>query len=150
MFSSSQKITVPIALALALLAGPALAGCSVQNLANSATGGKVELPGKSVPKDFPSEVPLVQGDVLLGGGVGDGKGGKAWNVTIKVPGASSFDSIAKQLEGAGFAPQGSLAGTGSEGGTGVFEGTTYGVILVVSEANKQWTANYTVTTKDKK
>jgi hypothetical protein len=72
-----SRITVPLAIVLALLAGSALTACSVQNIVHNVTGGSVDIPGKSVPKDFPSEVPLAKGEVLLGAAVGS-KDGKVW------------------------------------------------------------------------
>ncbi len=149
MISTRTSVTVPIALALALLAGPSLAGCSVQGLINSATGGKVTLPGKSVPSDFPSAVPLAKGTVVLGAALGDGKGGKLWNVTIQVDNAT-LDSITSDLKGAGFTDKGALSTTTDNGGTATFDNGTYSVIVVVAQANGKVTANYTVGTDNKK
>lgn len=149
MLSTRTRITVPLAIALAVLAGPALAGCSIQGIVNSATGGKVSLPGKSIPKDFPHDVPLAHGTVLLGAAIGDGKGGKVWNVTIQLDGGATLDSIAGQLTSAGFEGQNDLTTTTDGGGTATFDNGTYSVILVVAKAEGKVTANYTVGTDDK-
>ena len=149
MFTTRTKIAVPIAIALALLAGPALAGCSVQGIINSATGGKVSLPGKSVPSDFPKAIPLAKGTVVLGAALGDGKGGKVWNVTIQVDNAT-LDSITSDLKGAGFTDKGDLTTTTDSGGTATFDNGTYSVIVVVAKADGKVTANYTVGTDNNK
>jgi hypothetical protein len=140
-----SRITVPLAIVLALLAGSALTACSVQNIVHNVTGGNVDIPGKSVPKDFPSEVPLAKGEVLLGAAVGS-KDGKVWNVTIKVAGASSLDEISQQLLAAGFTADRTLGGSTADGGTAALKNGTYGVLVVVSKDGKDgWIANYTVT-----
>ncbi len=150
MLSNRARFTVPIAIVLVLLAGPALTGCSIQGIVNSATGGKVDLPGKGIPGDFPKTVPLAHGEVLLGGAIGDGKSGKVWNVTIKDAAATAFDTIVKQLQDAGFTAEGSVGTSSASGGTGAFSNADYGVLLVVAKADDKWSANYTVTTKAKK
>jgi hypothetical protein len=138
------RFTVPLAIGLAVLAGPLLTGCSVQNIVHNVTGGTVDIPSTSVPKDFPSEVPLAKGEVVLGAAIG-GKDGKIWNVTIKVAGASSLVDIAKQLQSAGFTADGTFGGN-TDGGTGAFKNSSYGVLVVVSKDGKNgWIANYTVT-----
>ncbi|TXN31199.1 hypothetical protein [Lacisediminihabitans profunda] len=151
MKSSVRRLTVPLAIGLAVLAGPAmLTGCSIQNLVHNATGGKVDLGGKEIPKDFPSEVPIAKGEVLYGLSVGD-SGGKVWNLTIRVDGASSFDDIAKQLTDAGFKSDAAVQASTADGGTGVFASDKLGVIAAVTKDGKNgWVANYTVSTvKDK-
>ncbi|HAM27726.1 MAG TPA: hypothetical protein DCP11_13810 [Microbacteriaceae bacterium] len=150
MKSSVTRLTVPLAIGLAVLAGPALAGCSIQNLVHNATGGKVDLGGKAIPKDFPSEIPLAKGEVLYGLSVGDSNG-KIWNLTIKVHGASSFDDIATQLTDAGFKSDAAVQGSSADGGTGVFASDKFGVIVAVTKDGKNgWVANYTVTTAKRK
>jgi hypothetical protein len=151
MFTNRSRVTVPIAIALAVIAGPALAGCSVQGIINSATGGKVSLPGKSVPSDFPKDVPLAKGTVVLGAALGDGKGGKVWNVTIQLDSGETLASLTSDLTGAGFKDQGALTTTSTaDGGTASFDNGTYSVLLVVAKADNKVTANYTVGTDDKK
>lgn len=148
MISAAKKTTVPIALALALLAGPALAGCSVQGIVNSATGGNVTLPGTSVPADFPKDIPLAQGTVVVGAAVGDGKGGKIWNVTMELD-TATIESITAEITAAGFTDNGAISTTAG-GGTSTFDNGTYNVVVVVAKADGKSTANYTVTTTEKK
>jgi hypothetical protein len=134
-----------LAVSLALVA-PALTGCGViQDAVEQATGGDVDFGGNSVPEDFPSEVPLIDGEVLSGASAGNADG-KIWNVTIKVEDASAFDEIKTQLEDAGFEAS-ELGGTTGEGSTGTFTKDPYGVLVVVGggDSTEGWVANYTVT-----
>jgi hypothetical protein len=96
-------------------------------------------------------VPLAKGTVVFGAAIGDGKGGKVWNVTIQVDGGETFTSISSALTGAGFKSQGDLTtGDSSDGnGTATFDNGTYSIILVVAKADNKTTANYTVGTDDK-
>jgi len=147
--STRSRIPVTLAVAGLLLVGtPSMTGCSiVNNLVGSATGGN--LPdglggGQSVPSDFPSEVPLVDGEVVFGVSLPGDNGEKAWNVTINVSGADAFESITTQLTDAGFEYQGLTEG--ESGSSGKFTKDPLTVLVVVAAGNgSQWTANYTVT-----
>ena len=141
----------PLALVLAgivLVGVPLLSGCSIINnfLPGGNNGGGLPggvIPGTSVPADFPSEVPLIEGDVLLGLSVPGDNGEKAWNVTIKVSGADAFDTIKTQLTDAGFEYR--EVSVTDQASTGGFTKDPYTVLLVVAESDGSWSANYTVT-----
>lgn len=143
MSHSIKRITVPIAIVIALLAGPALAGCSVQNLVHDVTGGTVDVPGKAVPKDFPSEVPLASGEVLSGAGVGDAKS-KIWNVTIRANGVTAIDEELSILAAAGFDCK-TLTATTSDGGALACSKGKLKVAVVEIKDDKGYVLNYTVT-----
>ncbi len=146
-----MPVRIPVSLAVAgvLLVGmPLMSGCSViNNVVDSATSGN--LPeglgaGQSVPADFPSEVPLIDGDVVFGLALPGDNGEKAWNVTIKVSGADAFEAITTQLTDAGFEYR--SISEGDSGSTGAFTKDPLSVIVVVAAGiGSQWTANYTVT-----
>lgn len=145
---NSQRFTVPLAIVLALAITPALAGCfgnPIEQIVEGATGGDVSLPGQGVPDDFPQDVPLVDGEVAFGLGVGNADG-KAWNVTIKVSGLDVVDGIKSQLEGAGFtANEAGIGGVTAEGATLLYENEKYTVLVVVTkESSSGFVANYTV------
>ena len=146
---NSKRLTVPLALVLALAITPSLAGCfgnPIEQIVEGATGGDVSLPGKSVPDDFPkADVPLIDGEVVFGLGVGNDDG-KAWNVTIKVSGLDAADLSKSQLEGAGFsANEAGIGGTTDEGATLIYDNGTYNVLVVVTkDADNGFVANYTV------
>lgn len=143
----SQRYTVPIALALALVITPALSGCfanPIEQIVEGATGGDVSLPGQSIPADFPAEVPLYDGEVTFGLGLGN-TDGKAWNVTIRVPDIAAADDIKTQLEGAGFTQnEAGVGGTTADGATLIYANATYTVLVVVTSDANGFVANYTV------
>ena len=143
--------TLPIAIALALVLTPALTGCGspIEQLVEGATGGDVDLGGASVPEGFPSDaVPLTEGEVVFGMGLGDGTG-RVWNVTIKVAGLETIDSIKAELEGAGLTPnEAGLGGVSDQGAAAFYESDAYGVLVVITnDGNNGFVANYTVTQK---
>ncbi|MET4704938.1 MULTISPECIES: hypothetical protein [Microbacteriaceae] len=148
MSHSVKRLTVPIAIVIALLAGPALAGCSVQNLVHDVTGGKVDVPGKSVPKDFPSEVPLASGEVLSGAGVGDAKS-KIWNVSVRAADSTAINDVLASLTSAGFECK-TLTETTADGGALVGDKDTLNVAVVEIKDDKGFVLNYTVTKGDGK
>ncbi|MFT4283299.1 MAG: hypothetical protein QM598_00520 [Protaetiibacter sp.] len=114
--------TAAIVAALALSIG-ALAGCSlipnpVRDIAEQAEKAN---PLGSLPADWPAEVPVVDGDVVVGVKSTE----TAWGATIKVADASGLDEAASLLEGAGFSE--AIADTYS------YEGEAYFVQLAGSE-----------------
>jgi hypothetical protein len=141
----------PLALVLAgavLVATPLLSGCSIiDNFLPGGSGGGLPggvIPGQGIPSDFPKDdVPLIDGDVLLGLAVPGDNGEKAWNVTIQVDGIEAFDIIKTQLTDAGFEYQ--EVSVAADASTGGFTKEPYTVLLVVAQADDKWTANYTVT-----
>ncbi len=143
-----KRASVPVAILLAILAGPALAGCSVQNLVHDVTGGKVDVPGKSIPKDFPSEVPLASGEVLSGAGVGDSKS-KIWNVSVRAKDGAAIDDVLATLTSAGFDCK-TLTETSADGGALVGDKGNLNVAVVEIKDNKGFVLNYTVTKGDGK
>jgi hypothetical protein len=148
MRTITKKIAAPLAIVVALSLAPALSGCSVNDIIKGASGGNVELPGASVPADFPSEVPLLNTDVVTGIGLGKGAK-KVWSVIIRVDGASAVDDITSQLEDAGFTKETSYGGSTEDGATFGFSDDKYTVILVTAKDKKDgWVASYTVAPKD--
>ena len=148
MSHSVKRITIPVALAIALFAGQALAGCSVQNLVHDVTGGHVDVPGKSVPKDFPATVPLASGEVLSGAGVGDAKS-KIWNVSVRVHENTAIDGVLTALTSVGFECR-TLTPTTGDGGALVGTKTDLSVAVVEIKDDKGFVLNYTVTRGDGK
>lgn len=143
-----KKFAASTAIALSLILTSVLAGCSaIEGIIENATGSQIDLGGQSVPADFPSQVPLANGDVLFGLSAGK-DGEKVWNVTIKVS-AGAFDLISDQLTSAGFAlAEGSKEA--NKGAGGLFTSETHGVLVVVSDDGSNGTvANYTVSTVTK-
>ncbi len=134
-----------VALGAVLLVGlPTLTGCSVvEGIIEQQTGGDVDLGGNTVPADFPSEVPLADDDVVNGSKITGGDGEAVWNVLMNVSDPAAPDSIAAQLEGAGF----TSAGTGEvsdSGGTLTYTKDDLVVNVLLGKTDSGWTANYTV------
>ncbi len=141
--TNTRPRTVFISLAIVLAMAPLLAGCSVRDIVDNATGGQVQLPGSSLPEDFPSAIPLYDGEVLSGAGVGNADA-KVWNVGIRVPDAGAVADISSQLTDAGFASQ--LEGVANDdGGTIIASTADFGVAVVVVRDDGGFVANYTVT-----
>jgi hypothetical protein len=152
MTTLRTRFTAPIAIALALLITPALAGCfgnPIESIIEGATGGDVDLGGTSLPDGYPaSEVPVIDGPILFGGSIGNNEG-RVFNVTIKVAGADAIDQIKAQLEGVGFMNQGEFSGSTAEGGTYIGTTDKWGVLVVVATDNENgFVANYTVTSAE--
>jgi len=151
MSTMRRRIAVPLALVLAVSSVPMLTGCfgnPVQGAINAATGGKVNLGGGgSLPKDFPSSIPVYKGKIISAIGLGSGKK-EVWNVTVEIPGSDSGNSIKSDLTSAGFKVQES--GTSGAGSTLIATSDTYGVLVVTEKDSSKnyWVANYTVTPAD--
>jgi hypothetical protein len=152
MGSLGAKITLPIAIALAVVLTPALAGCAggipgpVQGIIKEATGGNVDLGGEGLPQEFPAaEVPLYEGDIVFGAGLGSGSE-KVFNVTVSVQDAGAVDQISSQLAAAGFEATAEASLSSDQGGTLIYTSEAWGVLVVVAaDGDGAWTANYTVT-----
>ncbi|HWL59354.1 MAG TPA: hypothetical protein VNQ48_00525 [Microbacteriaceae bacterium] len=105
--------TAAILLGLGLVVTPALSGCipsvddlvgglvqeGIQSGLKEATGLDYEV--GSLPKDFPADVPLPEGEILGGVGVDTQEGAKGWAVQLATD--RSLEQIQAQLEAAGFA-----------------------------------------------
>jgi len=141
---ASRLPAVALALALLVSAPLTLTGCSmVEGVIESQTGGDIDLGGTTVPDDFPAEVPLADGDVVNGSAISSDGGERVWNVLITVSDPSAPDSIAAQLEGAGFTSPG-VGGVTEEGGTLTYTKGDLVVNVLLAKAGDGWTANYTV------
>jgi hypothetical protein len=148
MSTMRRRIAIPLALVLAVSSVPLLTGCfgnPIQGAISAATGGKVNLGGGgSLPKDFPSSVPVYKGKIVTALGLGSGKK-EIWNVTVQIPGSDASGSIKSALTSAGYKVEES--GTSSVGDSLVADNKTYGVLVVTTKDSSKgyWTANYTVT-----
>jgi hypothetical protein len=143
-----MKTTARIAIALAatLLIAPALSACSgLEGIIEQATGGEVNVSMGSLPDGWPAEVPVIDGEILVGGTANSDDGTPGWNVTIKVENEAVFDDISAQLVGAGFESidAGELDG-GENITSGAFKNANYGVLVAVTGAEGNFVANYTV------
>ena len=134
------------AIAVSLLIAPALAGCSVNPIESAiegVTGGNIDLSGTTIPDDFPSEVPLLGGEVVNAMAAGTAPE-KIWTVTMKVTDASVLEGVKADMEAAGFTSELGEAAVGDITG-GMYTSETYSVLIVVAEEKDSgWMATYTV------
>lgn len=139
-----RLLTLGLAAALLATAPLTLTGCSmVEGIIEQQTGGNVDLGGASVPDDFPAEVPLADGEIVNGSAISNGDG-TVWNVLINVADPAAPDSIAAQLEGAGFVAPDGIGGITDEGGTLTYAKDDLVVNVLLAKTGDGWTANYTV------
>ena len=135
------------AVAIAGITASLLTGCfgnpgdlvdkGVEDAIESATGGDVSLGGE-LPADFPTTIPLIDGDVTFAGGAGDADG-KGWVVVLTSSAADPVADAAAALEGAGFTEDTTMAG--GEAGARIYTNAEYFVLL----AGEGETLTYTVT-----
>jgi hypothetical protein len=153
-----RPLVVGLAAVAVIASSLSLSGCSL--ITHAATGGSsgggISVPGLSagtghLPKDWPSDVPVVKGDVVSGAALGSGKD-EVWNGTIKVAdGQQAADDIKSQLTGAGFTAQDDGTYTTDTGSLATYTTDKWNVAIVITQddSDKTWVANYTVMSADK-
>lgn len=143
----NTRTRASIAILIALMSAPALAGCSVaEGVIEQATGGDVNVSTGSLPEGWPTEVPVADGDIQFGGIV-DNSGTKVFNATISIAGDNPTAAIATQLEGAGFTAPVAVAPT-ADGGALAYENDAWSVNVLVGRGDgSTFVANYTVTSR---
>ena len=141
----TRRILASLAL-IALVAAPLLTACgdTINGSIENSNGAEVDIGGTDLPDDFPSAVPLIDGEILRASAIG-GNDGKVWNESVRADDASVIDEIEAGLEDAGFDVQAQVAG--DTAGTLVADDSDYSVIVAVVEDDDGVVANYTVTTK---
>jgi hypothetical protein len=134
MTISRARIAIPF-LALALLAGPALTGCSSQALAEGVAEGVAAENGQEIdlntdggmPDGFPENIPVIEGDVISGVAVGDG-GTQTWTVQIAITDPeAAYNEIKTGLEKAGFSSD--FTGMNEGQGYGTFDDGAHSVVI---------------------
>jgi hypothetical protein len=151
MTTLRTRIAVPLAIAASLVVLPALTGCTgiINGIVNQASGGQVDLGGQSVPATFPSEIPLISGEIIYGLAITPDDGADGWSVIVKVDGVGAIDTITAQMEAAGFVKNETIGGTTDEGATAAFESANYNVLVAIAnDSTSGSVATYTVAEKD--
>jgi hypothetical protein len=155
MHAKRKILTLALVGALTLGATPLLAACSpqqlvqdaVQNVVEDATGVDVDLniDGKTLPDDFPAEVPLISGEITLSGALGTG-GDKVWTVAISASDlAAGYDEAKSKLLGAGYAADFDLAQDGTYSGS--FSNGSYYVLVTGANDGTNNLVSYVVSTQ---
>lgn len=164
--------TAPAIVGLALAASLALTGCSGGFFGNGASGGSggtsgegqsgtsgddpivepdeptaeeptvPEIDPESIPADFPSDIPLIDGDVTFGLSMGSG-----WTIVFSVADAeAAFTQASSKLQAAGFTSQGEARSP--DGSAGAYDSPKYVVQMTSSTSDDAGpTVVYVVTTK---
>jgi hypothetical protein len=148
MSTIRKRLTVALLVSTALLVAPAMSGCSaLEGIIEQVTGGDVNVSVGSLPDGWPTEVPVIDGDILGGATTKADDGTPIWNVTIKGD-SNSADDVATQLEDAGFEAVDLPGEVGSGDLAQAFKNDTYGVLVAVTGADDNWVVNYTVAEGD--
>jgi hypothetical protein len=146
--STKSPFRMGLALVAILAVGPALAGCSddqVQDAVNGAvqgaTDGDVSL-GGALPDGWPAEIPVIDGDLKFGAG-NTTNGDQGWVVTVASAATDPLADAKQKLVDAGFEPDtGNSANVGDVGVvaltnatyTVTIAGTPDGVLYTVAPA----------------
>ncbi|MEC5150490.1 hypothetical protein [Cryobacterium sp. GrIS_2_6] len=120
-------------IALALLGGTLLTGCTAeaaQNAVNGAvqgaTNGDVSL-GGALPAGWPTEVPIVDGEILFASAQkGDKRG---WTVTVKATAADPVAEATRTLTAAGFVAGSDVSATVGSAGLVSMKNDHYAVLV---------------------
>ena len=97
----------------------------------------------SVPKDFPSAIPLYQGHIVSSAIEGP-KRGRIWQVVIQLPSPQAMGSIKKQFADAGLKP--AVVGQPNHAGEAILgKAPSDTVEVVLSKHGDTWEAAYIVT-----
>ena len=126
-----------VALSLVVAAGlTLLAGCSVgdtvresvsgavNGAVQDATGGDVSLGGQ-LPAEWPTDIPVIDGEILFATGSGGASGVGGWVVTVNATSTTPLDDARAELLAAGFTEV--VAGVDVEVVT--MANATYGVVV---------------------
>ena len=146
-------ITVSRRLAVALAATATAAllftGCSanplegivdqgIEDAVEGATGGDVNL-GSELPADFPTSVPLLDGEISFSGGAGQAEG---WIVVITSSAADPVAEASAELEAAGFTRDTNVSGDSAN--AAVYSDDEYLVIVAADGENLSYTVTAAV------
>jgi len=155
MTTLSRRARVSV-LTIALLALPALTGCSVaenmvggvvseaqgqlDDAVSDALGGAGITTDGELPSGFPTEEIPLAGEVLGGGSAPEGAG---WVVRTELAAGDDFATAQAALEDAGY--ESSAVNSDTDSGFGTFTLTPYTVVLTVATDADVMTATYVVT-----
>ncbi len=156
MRTSARKFTtITTALALAFGATFTLSGCfgnpleevlkgGAGEIIKGATGADADFGGKSIPKNFPVQIPVAEGEIEMGGSV-TVDGSTVWTLRIQAYDSNAFETVRSQLISSGFEESFRTEGDSAMGG---YEGHGYGLILNVDTQDGKTGITYVVTELD--
>ncbi|MDY7543159.1 MULTISPECIES: hypothetical protein [unclassified Cryobacterium] len=133
MTTSLLHVRVLATIALTLLGGTLLTGCTAdaaQNAVNGAvqgaTNGDVSL-GGALPSGWPAEVPIVEGKILFAAVQKGDKPG--WTVTVKATSTDPIAEATRSLTAAGFVAGGDVSATVGSAGLVSMKNDRYSVVV---------------------
>lgn len=154
MPTTTSKITsATAALALALVAALTLSGCfgnplddlvkdGIGGVVKEATGADLDLGGKSVPADFPGQIPLARGEIGLAAAA-TVEGRRVWTISMTVSETAAFGDLHSGFLAAGFEEN-----VRSET-MGIYEGHGVNVVVKLTDVKGKLDVAYVVTEKDR-
>ena len=145
---TAQRKTLALAIAAAIVITPLLSGCGgIQGIIDQATGGAIQPSVGELPNDWPSEVPVVDGEIIGGNKATDpeDESSTLWTAIIgrndDVEGTKA--AVAESLSGAGFE---TVDTEGAPIDALPYKNDTYTVLVFVATGeNDTVTATYNVT-----
>jgi hypothetical protein len=157
MKSKKKLVSASLAIVMAMSLTPLLAACvnpiqslveqGAQQAAEDVLGGDVDLnldgDGASMPSDWPSDVPVIDGTIESSVRLGSGEE-QTWSVTITVGNADeAWANIRSDFEGAGFTTD--FESVSSDGSMGSFSNGQYSAIVSTSDdGSGNFSATYVV------
>ena len=149
MRTTAHRTTLAgIAIAAALVMTPMLSGCGgLEGIIEQATDGAIQPSVGELPNEWPTEVPVVEGEIIGGNKASDPENPDStlWTAIIgrNDDVAATKTAVGDSLASAGFTP---VDTAGAEIDALPFQNGTYTVIVFVAEGdNETVTATYNVT-----
>jgi hypothetical protein len=148
MHTAPRKTIAALAIVAALVMTPLLSGCGgIEGIIEQATGGAVQPSVGELPNEWPTEVPIVEGEIVAGNKATDPENEESTLWTVIVGRNDDVEStkaaVTSSLEGAGF------EGVDTEGAPVdalPFQNANYIVLVFVAVGeNDTVTATYNVT-----
>lgn len=148
MNTAPRKTIAALAIAAALVMTPLLSGCGgIEGIIEQATGGAIQPSVGELPKEWPSVVPVIDGEIIGGNKASDPENADStlWTAIIGSTDdeATTRGAVAASLEGGGF------QGVDTEGAPVealAYKNDTYTVIVFVTTTeDDKVTATYNVT-----
>lgn len=109
-----------------------------------ATGTDIDLGGKSIPKNFPTQIPVAEGEVEFGGSI-TSEGSTIWTVRIATQDPAVFTKIQSKFLSSGFEESFVTEG---ETPMAAYEGHGYGVLINVDNQDGAMGVTYVVSELD--
>lgn len=148
MRTAPRRTVTALAIAAAIVMTPMLSGCGgVEGIIEQVSGGAIQPSVGELPNEWPAEVPVIDGEILVGNLATDPDNSEAslWNVVISSTGDSESTKAAvdDSLLGAGFEKvEAETAGVDAL----PYSNANYLVLVfVATDADDKVTATYTVT-----